>query len=62
MGFCVADRPMRCTGCAALRGEALEREREMRAALGLRHGVDFVDDDGAHRRSISRPEALVSSR
>ncbi len=28
--------------------EALERKREVRAALVGRHGVDLVDDDGAH--------------
>ena len=43
-GFCVADSPMRCTSWPGLLGEALEREREVRAALGLRDGVDLVDD------------------
>ena len=38
-----------------VRGEALQRERQMRAALGLRHGVDFVDDDGAHGREHLAP-------
>ena len=35
---------------AAERGEPLQRQREMRAALVGRDGVDLVDDDGARRR------------
>jgi hypothetical protein len=38
MGFCVAERPMR--------GQALERHRQMRAALVVRHGVNLIHDDG----------------
>jgi S1-C subfamily serine protease len=30
--------------------QALERERQVRAALARGHGVDFVDDHAAHRR------------
>ena len=35
--------------------EALEREREMRTALVLGHGVDFVDDHRAHAAERSAP-------
>ena len=31
-----------------VRAEPLEREREMRAALGLGDGMDLVDDHSAH--------------
>ena len=41
-------------GLRGIRRQPLERERQMRAALGLRHGVDFVDDHGAHGRAASR--------
>ena len=43
-GFCVALRPIRCTSRPAASAEPLERERQVRAALGLRDGVDLVDD------------------
>ena len=43
-GFCVADRPIRWTGPSAACVEPLERDRQVRAALGLRDGVDLVDD------------------
>ena len=43
-GFWVALRPIRCDGRPRLRLEALEREREVRAALGVGDGVDLVDD------------------
>ena len=67
MGFCVAERPMRCGGCGeagdhaagreavfpADQGvEALEREDEVGAALVVGHGVNLVDDDGADAREI----------
>ena len=45
---------MRWIGLRGVRGQALERERQVRAALGLRHGVDFVDDHRAHGRAASR--------
>jgi hypothetical protein len=41
-GFWVADRPTRWT--PRLLDQPLEREREVRAALGLRDGVDLVQD------------------
>ena len=50
-GRCVADRPIRCIGRAsarlrvAQRLEALEAEREVRAALRAGDRVDLVDDD-----------------
>ena len=44
-GRCVADRPMRCGGALAERREPLERQREVRAALGRHERVDLVDDD-----------------
>ncbi len=34
---------------AGLLLEALEREREVRAALGVGDGVDLIDDHGVHR-------------
>ena len=43
-GFCVAYRPIRWTSRPGRLGEPLEREREVRAALGLRDRVDLVDD------------------
>ncbi len=47
-GFCVADRPMRCSGAGEVL-EALQRQREVRAALVAGQGVDLVDDHRAHR-------------
>ena len=47
-GRCVADRPMRCGGVVLRRPqglEALERQREVRAALRAGDRVDLVDDD-----------------
>ena len=46
IGFCVAERPMRCSAPADERVEPLERQRQVRAALVARDGVDLVDDDG----------------
>ena len=43
-GFCVADSPIRWTSCPAASVEPLERQRQVRAALGRRHRVDLVDD------------------
>ena len=37
-------------GLRGVRVHARQRERQVRAALGLRDGVDFVDDHRAHRR------------
>ena len=51
---------MRSGGFAGEVREALEREREMRAALVVDHGVDLVHDHGRAVRSISRPPAEVS--
>ena len=49
-GRCVADRPMRCGGPAAQRArQPLERQREVRAALGRHERVNLVDDDGVDR-------------
>ena len=50
MGFCVADRPMRCSFRPTSASQPLEREREMRAALVAGDGVDLVDDHRAARR------------
>ena len=50
-GRTVADSPIRCARRAparpgaAQRVEPLERQRQVRAPLGPRHGVDLVDDD-----------------
>ena len=44
IGRCVADRPIRAGRVVAQRLEPLEREREVRAALVARDGVDLVDD------------------
>ena len=48
-GRCVAERPMRCAGRASRRVEPLERERQVRAALGARDGVHLVDDHRLER-------------
>ena len=55
------DRLLRCREAdaeqrvAAKRGEALQREREMRAALVGRHRMDLVDDHRARRRQHLPP-------
>ena len=62
IGRWVADSPMRCGTGVAQRLEPFEGEREVRAALVARDGVDLVDD---HRlgRAQQRPTlALVTSR
>ncbi len=43
-GRWVADRPIRWSGSLGQRLEALERQRQVGATLGLRDGVDLVDD------------------
>ena len=43
-GRCVADRPIRCIGCSSERFEALERERQVRAALRAGDGMHLVED------------------
>ena len=48
MGRWVAERPMRCGRALAERVQPLERQRQVRAALVARHGVDLVDDHRAH--------------
>ena len=48
IGFCVAERPMRVERLRGESVEAFERKREMRAALVVGDGVDFVDDHGLH--------------
>ena len=48
-GRCVADSPMRCSGRRGERLEPLERQREVRAALGRDERVDLVDDHGVDR-------------
>ena len=54
-GRCVADSPMRCSGAAAgERFEPLERQREVRAALGRHQRVDLVDDHRIDRRAAPR--------
>ena len=40
--------------------QARQRQRQMRAALVVRHGMDFVDDDRADVRSIAREPSAVS--
>ena len=45
-GRCVAESATRCGSRSAEVGEALERERQVRAALGRRDGVHLVDDHG----------------
>ena len=57
IGRCVADRPTRFGRDLAQRFEPFEREREVRAALVARDGVDLVDDhrlDGAQRGAAAR--------
>ncbi len=44
-GRCVADSPIRCGSRFGQRREPLERERQVRAALGAGHGVDLIHDD-----------------
>ena len=48
IGFCVADRPMRCTRPSATCLQPLERQGEVRTAARADHGVNLVDDDRAH--------------
>ena len=43
-GRCVAESPMRCGGPVGDRLEPLERQHQVRAALGGRERVDLVDD------------------
>ena len=50
MGFWVADNPTRVSRRPGERLEALQRQREMQAALRPHHRVNFVDDHGARRR------------
>jgi hypothetical protein len=48
----VADRPIRCAGRLEQLVEPLQRQRQVRAALGAGHGVHLVDDhrlDAAQR-------------
>ena len=40
----MADSPIRCGGARCQAIEALERERQVRPALGARDRVDLVDD------------------
>ncbi len=48
-GRCVAESPIRCRLRAAeLRLQPLDAQREVRAALGARDGVDLVEDHGPH--------------
>jgi hypothetical protein len=64
IGFTVAERPMRCgRGPAVLFHqpvEARQRQRQVRAALVVGHGVDLVDDQVRTCASISRGLAAVS--
>ena len=49
-GRCVADSPMRCSGASPHeRFQPLERQRQVRAALGRDQRMDLVDDDGVDR-------------
>ena len=53
-----ADALRRCAAGVqrlAQRVEALEADREVRAALGRRDGVHLVDDHGVHARERLRP-------
>ena len=54
IGRCVAESPMRCGAGVAQRLEPLEGEREVRAALVARDGVDLVDDDRLDRAQQPR--------
>ncbi len=56
-GRWVAERPMRCNGLSRRRVEALERQREMRAALRAGDGMDLVHDHRLDRRAASRAPA-----
>ncbi len=61
-GRCVADSPMRWMRAAAQRLQALERQRQVRAALGGHQRVDLVDDDrvnGAEHVAGARGEQQV---
>ena len=64
-GRCVAERPMRWSG-RGRRGaallEPLEREEEVRAALGRGHRVDLVDDHRLDRGEDGLAAREVSSR
>ena len=58
-GRAVADRPMRCGSLSASARQPLERQREVRAALGRGHRVDLVHDhplDRAQRLARLRAE------
>jgi hypothetical protein len=52
---------MRTGAPAAQRLEPLQRQRQVAAALAAGHRVDLVDDHGAHRDSIARPDSEPSS-
>ena len=61
-GRCVADSPIRCSGRVAERGQPLDRQREMGAALGRHQRVNLVDDDrvdGAERLARVRREEQI---
>ena len=56
MGLTVADSPIFCSGVAGQRLQPCDRQRQVRAALVVGHGVDLVDDQRAHRREhLARP-------
>jgi len=62
MGFCVADKPMRCTGCAAF--AASRSSVSARCAPRLVCATAWISSTMTVRTvvNISRPETLVSSR
>ena len=47
IGFTVAESPMRCGRLFDQGIQARQRQRQMRAALIVRHGVDLVHNHGA---------------
>ena len=51
---------LRLAAASDQRIEPRQRQRQMRAALVVRHRVDLVDDQRAHVRSISREPSAVS--
>ena len=63
-GFWVALRPIRCRPAPGLQLQALERQRQVRAALGGGDGVDLVDDHrlGPRRASLRAWEVRIRYR
>jgi hypothetical protein len=62
IGRCVAESPIRTGGRSQSVARPLEREREVRAALVPRGGVDLVDDHGARAAQRGAAPLGVSIR